>query len=381
MTPSRRTPRTPAPASTRRPRVAGLRKPAAGKDSRPSPRPRPEPAEEPTGPADPTAERATEDTTPVEAAADARSTAELNTTAEPDTTAELDTTAEPDTTARPDDTAEPETVAEPEWPTARTAPVEAEPDTEPEAGAEVGKDTATGAEPEARPRPSPRRKTRDAGVTKPTSEAEAARAAGAAAGRQRAAGGSRRTVTARSPKVLIGVFLAAAVVFAALAVFFRIQGSEAEAATANKALIDVARTAQVKQQTSEAVEALFSYDYNDIAKTENAAKDLLVTDEVRTKYEQQFAEVKRLAPEQKMVVTTKVSRSGVVMLDGDRAKVLLFVDQTSTRTDENKTSAGGSQLSVNAELRDGKWKITQIDTYNDMPQPPPAEQPAPPNGN
>jgi Mce-associated membrane protein len=255
---------------------------------------------------------------------------------------------------------------------------------------DIGAAESTEPTPSPSPRPSPRRKARDAGVAKPASEAEAGSVAAEQTERGAAepptatdfaatAGSGRRR---GSPKALIAALLIVAVAFAGLAVFFRIEGNEATAATSNEALLDAAKTAQVKEEVSTAVERLFSYDFNNIAKTENAAKELLVTDEVRQQYEQQFAEVKRLAPEQKMVVTTTVTRSGVIMLDGNRAKVLLFADQTSTRTDQDQTSAGGAQLSVNAELRDGEWKITNIDTYNDVPQPPPAEQgqPAPAPG-
>ncbi len=245
-------------------------------------------------------------------------------------------------------------------------------------------DALTGESDAARPRPkpSPRRKTRDAGVPKPSSETEVGAAQAEPAETEPATtddtdaevgGAARATGSGASRTPLVAGLLVVAVLFAALAVFFRIQGAEARSATSNTALVDVARTAQVKEETSAAVEQLFSYDYNDIEKTENAAKELLATDEVREQYERQFAEVKRVAPEQKMVVTTKVTRSGVMMLDNNRAKVLVFVDQTSTRTDQNQTSAGGSQLSVEAEFRDDSWKITGLNTYNDLPQPPPAE--------
>ncbi|SFB30779.1 Mce-associated membrane protein [Amycolatopsis marina] len=265
----------------------------------------------------------------------------------------------------------------------------------PEAGtaeAEVGEVDALTGEPEVdqqQPKPSPRRKARDTGVPKPSSEteidtdqleqadAEPAKGRetdaeeGAAVGATAVTGGagSRRS---RTP-LIVGL-LVIAVLFAGLAVFFRIQGAEAQSATNNTALVDVARTAQVKQETGAAVERLFSYDYNDMEKTEKAADELLLTDEVREQYAQLLSEVKREAPKQKMVVTAKVTRSGVIMLDDNRAKVLLFIDQTSTRTDKNQTSAGGAQMSVDAEFRDGAWKITNLNAYNDLPQSAPAPE-------
>ncbi|WP_232376373.1 ICP22 family protein [Amycolatopsis aidingensis] len=279
-----------------------------------------------------------------------------------------------------------------------TAEPEPEPqaEAEPETGteeAEVEQVDALTGEPEPardRPRPSPRRKARDEGAPKPSSTEEAEQQAEHAERTESHQEGSDGAAEAdstdgaepaakprrsrRSLFRLAALLLVAALAFAALAVYFRMEGNQVSAATNNTALVDVARTAQVEQEVSAAVEKLFSYDFNDIAKTEQAAQELLVNDEVCGQYQRQFAEVKRLAPEQKMVVTTKVTRAAVIMLDGDRAKVLVFVDQTSTRTDQNKSSAGGSQLSVTTELRDGQWKITGLDTYTQEPEPDPNEE-------
>jgi Mce-associated membrane protein len=101
---------------------------------------------------------------------------------------------------------------------------------------------------------------------------------------------------------------------------------------------------------------------------------------VRTKYDALMGEVKRLAPAQKMVVTCKVTRSGVIMLNGDLAKVMVFIDQTSTRADTQQTTAGSAQLHLNAQLQGDQWKITDMDTYI-APTPPqtPVPSPAPPS--
>ncbi|MEV6907885.1 hypothetical protein [Amycolatopsis sp. NPDC051071] len=171
--------------------------------------------------------------------------------------------------------------------------------------------------------------------------------------------------------VVVGLLLVAT------AVFFKIQADDVSSSTDNTALLDVARTAQVKDQVAKATEALFSYDYNNIAKTETAAGDLLVNDDVRAKYNLLMGEVKRLAPQQKMVVTCKVTRSAVIRLEGDRADVMVFVDQSSTRADTNKTTAGSAQLHLNAELRGDKWKITAMNTYAAPPSPAAPSAPAP----
>lgn len=177
--------------------------------------------------------------------------------------------------------------------------------------------------------------------------------------------------------LLAGALIVVGLLLAAGAVIFKIQADDVSSSTNNTALLDVATTAQVKDQVSKATEALFSYDYNNIAKTETAAADLLVNDDVRGKYNLLMGEVKRLAPQQKMVVTCKVTRSAVIRLEGDRADVMVFVDQSSTRADTNKTTAGSAQLHLNAELQGDKWKITAMNTYAAPAQPSAPPSPAP----
>lgn len=232
----------------------------------------------------------------------------------------------------------------------------------------------TGAKTEPAPatdarKPRPRPKSRDAGVAKPVDYRAAEEAVAAPADEPR-----RVRTRPRNKAVIAGVLLATAIVFAGLAVWFKIEDNKLSAETANTALLDVARTAQVNQAATSAVETLFSYDYNNIAKTQNAAKDLLLNDDVRNKYNSLMGEVERLAPQQKMVVTVKVTRSAVIKLEGDQARVIVFVDQTATRTDQNQTSSGSSQLWVNMQYSGGKWKVLGLDTYKPVqPTPPPGK--------
>jgi Mce-associated membrane protein len=206
------------------------------------------------------------------------------------------------------------------------------------------------------PKPSPRRKIRDGGIRKPVSLDEISTDD---FGDPPAPAPKRKA----SPYLLAGVLVLVGLLLAGAAVYFKINDNEVTASTSNTALLDVAKTAQVKDQVSAAAESLFSYDFNNIAKTQNAAKDLLLGADVTKKYDALMGEVQRLAPAQKMVVTCKVTRSGVIMLNGDLAKVMLFIDQTSTRTDTKQTTAGSAQLHLNAQLVSGKWKITDMDTY------------------
>jgi Mce-associated membrane protein len=222
------------------------------------------------------------------------------------------------------------------------------------------------------PRPGgPRPKSRDSGVVKPV-DYQAAEAA--VAEPEPDSEGERKPRRPRNRFLAAGVLFVVALVFIGLAVWFKIEDTQLTAATSNTALLDVARTAQVNQAATNAVETLFSYDYTNIAKTQDAAKNLLLNDDVRNKYNALMGEVVRLAPQQKMVVTVKASRSAVVMLDGDLAKVMVFVDQTATRTDQNQTSSGPAQLWVQMQYSGGQWKVADLDTYQ-APQPAPTSAP------
>ncbi|MEA5362012.1 hypothetical protein VA596_20930 [Amycolatopsis sp., V23-08] len=221
-------------------------------------------------------------------------------------------------------------------------------------------------EEDAPARSAPRRKKRDTGIAKPTEVEEVP--ATAANEPERPA-----EPRAQRPYLVAGALVLVAILLGGLAFWFHSKESAVSDATSNTALLDVAKTAQVKDAVSKAAEALFSYDFNNIKKTEDAANDLLANDDVRNKYNSLMGEVKRLAPGQKMIVTCKVTRAAVIMLNDDLAKVMVFVDQTSTRTDTKKTTAGTAQLHLNAQLQGDKWKITDMDTYN-APKVPAATQ-------
>ncbi|MFB9683284.1 hypothetical protein [Amycolatopsis plumensis] len=236
-------------------------------------------------------------------------------------------------------------------------------ETEPRVDALTGEPEA--AAEEVTERPAPRRKKRDTGIAKPTEESEVP----VTEGEPTAAAGPK----VPKPYLVAGALVLVALVLGGLAFWFKSEEVKVSSATSNTALLDVAKTAQVKDAVSKAAEALFSYDFNNIKKTEDAANDLLANDDVKNKYNSLMGEVKRLAPQQKMIVTCKVTRAAVIMLNGDLAKVMVFVDQTSTRTDTKKTTAGTAQLHLNAQLQGDKWKITDMDTYN-APKVPAASQ-------
>ncbi|MEE1734090.1 MULTISPECIES: hypothetical protein [Streptomyces] len=155
--------------------------------------------------------------------------------------------------------------------------------------------------------------------------------------------------------VLLGAFAAWALASAA--------SLRDEPARQNTALTDIGATSEVKGRISEAVGAVFSYDYASPARSDRAAKTYLTGRAVQ-QHKDMLAEVRAQAPKQKLVLTTTVTGSGVEYLDGDRARLLIFADQSNTRTGKDEeTTYAAAMFAVDA-VRDGDtWRIATIDTF------------------
>jgi Mce-associated membrane protein len=126
---------------------------------------------------------------------------------------------------------------------------------------------------------------------------------------------------------------------------------------ANTALVDTAATSEVEAQVKTAIENSFSYDYTDTARTEKAARAVLVGDAMR-QYEQLFGQVRTQAAEQKLVLVSTVRAIAVKTLSGDDATLLVFVDQQAVRADNGNTSTS-AQLRVVAH-KAGSWQVTGL---------------------
>ncbi|MFI9586263.1 hypothetical protein ACIHCQ_31485 [Streptomyces sp. NPDC052236] len=134
-------------------------------------------------------------------------------------------------------------------------------------------------------------------------------------------------------------------------------------AARNSALTDLARTSEVKGQITKAVEAVFSYNFADPGALDKAAKAQL-TGKAVTQHTEMLAAVRAQGPKQKLVLTTTVTESGVELIDGDRARVLVFADQSNTRTaTKDETTYAAAMFAVDTVRIDGTWRIASIDTF------------------
>ncbi|WP_031094785.1 hypothetical protein [Streptomyces sp. NRRL S-15] len=131
----------------------------------------------------------------------------------------------------------------------------------------------------------------------------------------------------------------------------------------NSALTDISRTSEVKGRITEAVGAVFSYNYASPGKSDLAAQKYLTGKAVQ-QHKDMLAEVRAQAPKQKLVLTTTVTESGVELLDGDRARLLVFADQSNTRTGKKEqTTYAAAMFAVDAVRRGDTWRIAAIDTF------------------
>jgi len=166
----------------------------------------------------------------------------------------------------------------------------------------------------------------------------------------------------RSPLFVPAVLATATVLFGGLATWFGLEANSSNGAAANSALVDTATTSEVNGQISDAVSKIFSYRYTDIAATQQAAQNLL-TGKALCQYNNLMKVVAEQAPQQKLVLRATVVEHGVTILQGDKANVLIFLNQRDVRTTDNQSTSAGAQLAVQAVRQGGSWKISNIDTF------------------
>ncbi|MCK8680632.1 hypothetical protein [Streptomyces lichenis] len=131
----------------------------------------------------------------------------------------------------------------------------------------------------------------------------------------------------------------------------------------NTALTDTAATSQVKGVVEAAVRDLFSYRYTDPDHGRTAAEDRL-TGAAVGRHAALMKQIRAQGPAQKLVLTTTVTDSGVQVLDGDRARLLVFADQVSTRTGKDGgDTVAAAMFAVDAVRQAGTWRIARIDTF------------------
>ncbi|MFF8375414.1 hypothetical protein ACF07V_04640 [Streptomyces sp. NPDC015661] len=126
----------------------------------------------------------------------------------------------------------------------------------------------------------------------------------------------------------------------------------------NHALTDTENTTRVSGDVAEGLARVFSYTAANTDAAERSARTVLAGRAAR-QYADLLAQVRAHLLEQRITLSTQTVRTGVIELDGDSARLLVFLDQRSRRDKAAATSAA-AQLTVTAEYRGDRWLIVDI---------------------
>ncbi|MDX2560559.1 hypothetical protein PV371_12985 [Streptomyces sp. TX20-6-3] len=139
-------------------------------------------------------------------------------------------------------------------------------------------------------------------------------------------------------------------------------------AARNHALTDAGATARVGGDVGEGLARIFSYTPASDDAVERSAGTVLAGRAAR-QYADLFAQVRAKLVEQRISLSTQTVRTGVIELDGDSARLLVFLDQTSRRDTAGQDRAGqdkatatsaAAQLTVTATFQGDRWLIVDI---------------------
>jgi Mce-associated membrane protein len=155
---------------------------------------------------------------------------------------------------------------------------------------------------------------------------------------------------------------AAVLVLGGCGFFYAAHQVRSQAPAQNHALTDTEATTRVAGEVGDALARIFSYTPDGTAAAERSANTVLDGRAAR-QYETLFARVRDDLAEQRVTLSTRAVRTGVIELDGDRARLLVFLDQTSHRDEgkaKGKATTAAAQLTVTARLDDDRWRIVDI---------------------
>ncbi|MFB6772333.1 hypothetical protein [Streptomyces sp. NPDC056337] len=168
------------------------------------------------------------------------------------------------------------------------------------------------------------------------------------------------------------VAAAAVLVLGGCGFFYAAHQVTSAAPARNHALTDTEATSRVAGDVGNALARIFSYTPDGTAAAERSARTVLDGRAAR-QYETLFARVRDDLTEQRVTLSTRAVRTGVIELDGDEARLLVFLDQTSRRgsakdsakdSAKNKakdaTTTAAAQLTVTARLQDDRWRIVDL---------------------
>ena len=164
--------------------------------------------------------------------------------------------------------------------------------------------------------------------------------------------------------VALGALLFALVVAVVLGATGHLGGqsiSEAHATRADAAAWDEASSAP--STAERAAESILAYDYRSLETSEKEATQFMTSDYAK-QYTETFEKiVMPAAKQQKARVTADVQASSVIRATPGKARVLLFVDQTTQSVANRGPQQALNRVEMVMVRREGSWKVDAISSY------------------
>ncbi|HEV2782312.1 MAG TPA: hypothetical protein VGX25_23215 [Actinophytocola sp.] len=147
----------------------------------------------------------------------------------------------------------------------------------------------------------------------------------------------------------------------ALAAFVLLTGGSASAERQpdNLAFVDAAETASAVATASSALSEVLSYHHEKLDENAELVK-ANGTERYVAAHTEQLDQVRTTITRQQQEVVTTVVGVGVRDLRADTARLLVFLDQKTTRGDNNRTTVAGSAVVVELRLVDKAWKLDSV---------------------
>jgi Mce-associated membrane protein len=166
-----------------------------------------------------------------------------------------------------------------------------------------------------------------------------------------------------SPNLWLPIALVVvALLVAGLGYWFSVKAADARVGSGNTSQVDVNGTKDLVGAAQQAVAGVLSYKFDEMDKSTAQAKQYL-SGEAVSQYDKSMQALAAEIQKQQLQVAVNPVKVGVVRMNGDDARVLIFADQIGVRADK-QPSGGPTQFAMDMHRTDGKWKIVKLDFFD-----------------
>lgn len=174
---------------------------------------------------------------------------------------------------------------------------------------------------------------------------------------------ARRVQAGLRTRTLVLIVVLSAVLGIGLTYWFHSESAALRsAAVSNEAVVNPTRTNEVATQISGKLEKLWSYDYRRLDQQQSEVRGV-ATKSFLDQYAQQFQRIKELAPAQQAVVQARVVDIAVQRLAGDKAELIVFLNQVAAKGTSQDVTRAAARLHVSATLVDGGWRVSGVTPF------------------